>query len=79
MVWKGALERANSFDIEKIRAALAATNLKTFYGDIRFSAQGNNLAKPMVLRQIQNGRFNVVAPSKSASHPIKWPRKASSN
>jgi len=79
MVWKGALERANSFDIEKIRAALAATNLKTFYGDIRFSAQGNNLAKPMVLRQIQNGRFNVVAPSKSASHSIKWPRKASSN
>ena len=77
MVWKDALERANSFDIEKIRAALAATNMKTFYGDIKFSAQGNNLAKPMVLRQIQNGKLNVVAPPKWASHRIKWPRKAS--
>ena len=77
MVWKDALERANSFDIEKIRAALAATDMKTFYGDIKFSAQGNNLAKPMVLRQIQNGKLNVVAPSKWASHPIQWPRKVS--
>ncbi len=77
MVWKDALERADSFDIEKIRAALAATNMKTFYGDIKVSAQGNNLAKPMVLRQIQNGKLNVVAPSKWAPHPIHWPRKAS--
>ena len=77
MVWKDALERANSFDTEIVRTALAATNMKTFYGGIRFSAQGNNTAKPMVLRQIQNGKLNVVAPSKWASHRVQWPRKAS--
>lgn len=77
MVWKDALERANSFDIEKVRAALATTNMKTFYGSIKFSPQGNNLAKPMVLRQIQNGKLNVVAPSRWASHRIRWPRRAS--
>ena len=77
MVWKDALERANSFEIENVRAALAATNMNTFYGGIKFSPKGNNLAKPMVLRQIQNGKLNVVAPLRWASHRIRWPRKAS--
>ncbi len=76
LVWKDAFERANSFDTEKLRDALAATNMQTFYGDIKFSEAGNNIAKPMVLRQIQNGKFNVVAPTKWASHPVNWPRKA---
>ena len=75
LVWKDAFERANSFDTEKLRQALSETNMKTFYGDIKFSKAGNNIAKPMVLRQIQNGKFNVVAPSKWASHKVNWPRK----
>jgi hypothetical protein len=29
----------------------------------------------MVLRQIQDGKLNVVAPSKWASHKVIWPRK----
>ncbi|NQU62127.1 MAG: amino acid ABC transporter substrate-binding protein [Rhodospirillales bacterium] len=74
-VWKDAFERANSFDTEKVRDALAATNMDTFYGKIKFSKAGNNLAKPMVLRQIQDGKLNVVAPLKWASHKVDWPRK----
>ncbi len=76
MVWKDAFERANSFDTEKLRDAIADTNMKTFYGGIKFSEAGNNTAKPMVLRQIQGGKFNVVAPSEWASHKVDWPRKA---
>jgi branched-chain amino acid transport system substrate-binding protein len=75
IVWKDAFERANSFDVEKVRQALSDTNMKTFYGGIKFSAAGNNIAKPMVLRQIQNGKLNVVAPLKWASSEIQWPRK----
>jgi hypothetical protein len=30
----------------------------------------------MVLRQIQDEKLNVVAPSNYASHPMNWPRKA---
>ena len=74
LVWAEAFERANSFDTEKLRDALAATDMKTFYGNIRFSQAGNNIAKPMVLRQIQDGKLNVVAPPKWASHPVQWPR-----
>lgn len=75
LVWKDAFERANSLDVEKIRDAIAATDMKTFYGGIKFAPKGNNIAKPMVLRQIQNGKYNVVAPTEWASHKIDWPRK----
>lgn len=74
LVWKEAFERANSLDTEKVRDAIAATDMMTFYGPIKFSEAGNNIAKPMVLRQVQNGEFNVVAPSKWASHQVDWPR-----
>jgi branched-chain amino acid transport system substrate-binding protein len=50
--------------------------MQTFYGGIRFAPEGNNIAKPMVLRQIQDEKLNVVAPSNYASHPMNWPRKA---
>jgi branched-chain amino acid transport system substrate-binding protein len=74
MVWKDAFERANSFDTEKVREALTKTDMRTFYGNIRFSDAGNNIAKPMVLRQIQDGTLNVVAPSNWASHKVEHPR-----
>jgi branched-chain amino acid transport system substrate-binding protein len=76
LVWKEAFERAGSLDTEKVRDAIAATDTMTFYGPIKFSEAGNNIAKPMVLRQVQDGQFNVVAPSKYASHPLVWPREA---
>lgn len=74
-VFKDAFERAGSLDREKVRDALSATDLQTFYGGIKFSEAGNNIAKPMVLRQIQDGSYNVVAPSAFASHKLNWPRK----
>ena len=79
LVWKDAFERANSFDVEKVRDAISATDMQTFYGGIKFAPEGNNIAKPMVLRQIQDGGYNVVAPSKWASSEVRWPRKAPTN
>ncbi len=74
LVWKDAFERAGSLDTEKVRDAIAATDMKTFYGSIKFAPEGNNIAKPMVLRQIQNGKYNVVAPLEWASSKIEYPR-----
>ncbi len=74
-VFKDAFQRAGSVDKEKVRDAIAATELATFYGNIKFSEAGNNIAKPMVLRQIQGGEYNVVAPSNFASHKLVWPRQ----
>ncbi len=74
-VFKDAFERAGSLDKVVVRDALAATDLMTFYGRIKFSEAGNNIAKPMVLRQIQDGKLNVVAPPEFASHALDWPRQ----
>ena len=74
MVWADALQRAGAFDTDTVRAALAATDLLTFYGNIRFDATGKNIAKPMVLSQIQDGDYRVVAPTAWASDELRFPR-----
>jgi len=82
LVFKNAFERANSFDQKKVRDALAATDMQTFYGNIKFAPGGQNVSKPMVLFQVicdSSGKCEnkVVAPLKWASakliHPVpKW-------
>ncbi|MGH8800139.1 MAG: amino acid ABC transporter substrate-binding protein [Casimicrobiaceae bacterium] len=68
-----AFQRAGSLDPEKIRDALTKTNLLTFYGPVKFDATGKNIAKSMVLYQVQGGDYKVVAPSKWASSKIIYP------
>ncbi|HEX5477456.1 MAG TPA: amino acid ABC transporter substrate-binding protein [Burkholderiales bacterium] len=75
-IWADTFRRAQSFDTEKLRATLAKTNMETFYGKIKFDKSGKNIGKPMVLRQVQNGKYVVVAPTKYAAEPIVFPRKA---
>jgi len=75
LVFKDAFEKAGTLDKEKVRDAIAATDIQTFYGPIKFSPAGNNIAKPMVLRQVQDDKYNVVAPPKFASSKLVWPRK----
>jgi len=42
LVFKDAFERANSFDQKKVRDALAATDMQTFYGNIKFAPHNPN-------------------------------------
>lgn len=51
-VWKAAFEKANSLEPDAVRDAIASLEIETFYGDIKFSDAGNNIAKPMFIRQI---------------------------
>jgi len=74
LVYIDALQRADSFDTEKVRDSLAATKIETFYGWVDFDHTGKNIAKPMVLRQIQGGKFVPVAPSKFAAGEVVYPR-----
>ena len=61
-----AFQRAGSLDPDKVRDALSATEIETFYGNIKFDETGKNIAKPMALRQVQNGSLVVVAPTVTA-------------
>ena len=73
LVYVDAIQRAGSLDRGKVRDALAATDMQTFYGNIKFSKDGNNTAKPMVLFQVQDGEYKVVAPTKWASAKLRYP------
>ncbi len=75
-VWKDAFQRAQSLDQEKVRDALTKTDLPTFYGHIKFAADGSNPGKEIVMRQIQGGKYMVVSPAKVAAAPLIYPRDA---
>ncbi len=73
-VFADAFDRADTLDSEKVRDALAATDLKTFYGPVKFDAAGRNVAKPMVLSQVQGGDYVVVSPAEWAAGTPVIPR-----
>lgn len=70
-VFADALERAQSLDPERVRDAISAADLKTFYGPIKFDASGKNIAKPTILTQIVGGEYVVVWPEEwAAAEPV---------
>ena len=44
--------------------------METFYGDIKFSENGNNIAKPMFMRQIgSDAKYSLVETFKDMTFP----------
>ncbi len=74
-VFADAIGRAGTLEPNAVRDALAETEIQTFYGNIKFDETGKNIAKPMVLYQVQDGEFQVVAPTKWASAKLRYPRQ----
>ena len=68
-----AIENAKSLDPKKVRDALAALDVITFFGQIKFDSRGINTYKPMVVEQIQNGAHHTVFPASVADAPPKYP------
>lgn len=75
-VWADAFARAGSLEPDAVRDALAATDMVTFYGPVKFDETGKNVAKSMVQMQVQNGEYVVVAPSKWATADFVYPMPA---
>jgi branched-chain amino acid transport system substrate-binding protein len=73
LVYADAFARAGSLDKDAVRDALAATDMQTFYGNIKFDETGKNTAKPMVLFQVQDGEYRVVAPTQWADAQLRYP------
>ena len=56
-----------------MRDALAALDLTTFYGRIKFDSRGANTYKPMVVDQIQQGRHQTIWPPELANAAALYP------
>jgi len=75
LVFVDAFQRCNCFEPAKLRDAISATNMETFYGHIKFDKTGKNIAKPMILYQVQKGHYRVVAPTRWAEAKVDFPLK----
>ncbi|MBV8169756.1 MAG: amino acid ABC transporter substrate-binding protein [Alphaproteobacteria bacterium] len=58
-----AIEKAGTLDRDKIRATLASTTFKTFFGPITFTASGQAMSYTPPVFQIQNKKAAVVYPA----------------
>ena len=57
-----AIEKAGTLDKAKVRYALAALNIQTFFGPIKFREDGMNSPRFLPLIQIQDGKPAVLFP-----------------
>lgn len=72
-VYQRAIEKADSLDPQKVRDAIAQTNIVTAYGPVRFNELGQNIAKGMTVVQIQNGKPVEVYPANAAKARFTYP------
>ncbi len=72
-VYQRAIEKAGSLDPKKVRDAIAATDIMTAYGPVRFNEKGQNIAKGMSVVQVQNGKAVVVYPAEGAQAKLIYP------
>jgi branched-chain amino acid transport system substrate-binding protein len=73
-----ALNRAGSTDPEKLRAALAVTNIPADqlivpYRGVKFDATGQNEPVRPILMQVQKGKYCTIYPFELTSCPVLFP------
>ncbi len=70
-----AVTRAGSLDRDKVRDAIAATNMTTVIGPVRFRPDGTGIVQQALLQWI-NGKQELVWPKESATAPLAYPAPA---
>jgi branched-chain amino acid transport system substrate-binding protein len=80
LVLADAINRAGSTEPEKIRAALAATDLKkeamvAGYDGVKFDAKGQNILASSIVTQMRSGQYVPVWPKANATGEIVLPYK----
>jgi branched-chain amino acid transport system substrate-binding protein len=77
IAYQKAIEKAGTIEPTKVRDALAAIDVMTFYGKIKFDARGVNIYKPMAAEQYQpDGNKYTVWPQDVAEKAILYPMPA---
>jgi len=67
-----AITRTGSLDREKVRDAIAATDMTTVVGPVKFRNDGTGIVQSVFLQWI-NGTQQLVAPKESATAPLAYP------
>jgi branched-chain amino acid transport system substrate-binding protein len=67
-----AIQRAGSLDREKVRDAIAATNMMTVIGPVRFNPDGTGQVQTFVVQWL-DGKQELVWPKEFATKPFAYP------
>jgi branched-chain amino acid transport system substrate-binding protein len=70
------IEKANSLDPDKIRAALGALTFTSFYGGWDIDDTGKQVGHDMVDAQWQGGKLKIVWPEEAATAKVVYPKPA---
>ena len=79
LLYKNALERADSFDKDKIQDALKNTDLMTFFGPIKFNKEGSNIYNQNLLFQSQEKKNKIISPEKFSDGELIFPMPKRTN
>jgi len=71
-----AVEKANSLDPDKVRAAMGALKFTSFYGPWAIDKTGKQVGHDMVDAQWQKGKLAIVWPPLAATGTFLYPRPA---
>ena len=70
-----AVTRAGSIDREKIRDAIAATDMSTVIGPVKFRPDGTGIVQSVFVQWI-NGKQELIWPKASATAAFAYPAPA---
>ena len=74
ITYQKAIEKAGSFEPDKVRDALVSLDFISFYGQVKFDARGVNIYKPMAVEQYQpDGSKYTVWPADVAEAKPQFP------
>lgn len=66
-----SIEAAGTTKVDDVRKQLASKRFETFYGPIKFGANGQNQVASPVILQIQDGKFAVLTPDNVKTGSLK--------
>jgi urea transport system substrate-binding protein len=73
-MWKQAVEKAKSFDVDKVRAAMGGQTFKAPSGFVaKMDEKNHHLHKPVFIGEVKaDGQFNVVWKTKGPVKAVPW-------
>ncbi|MBF8257815.1 MAG: Peripla BP 6 protein [Actinobacteria bacterium] len=71
-----AVEKANSLDSDKVRAAMGDLKFTSFYGGWAIDKTGMQVGHDMIDAQWQNGKLVIVWPEAAATSALQYPKPA---
>ena len=77
-LWKQAVEKAGSFDVDKVRPALYGSSFDSPGGKVTMDLKNHHLAKPVMIGEIKaNGQFKIVYQTDGLVAPQTWSKYTS--